>query len=161
MGTRWGINRTIAQVHALLFISKKPLPADQIAATLGIARSNTSTSLRELQNWGIVRVVHLLGDRRDHFESIKDVFEMFRVITRERKRREIDPTIQLLRTCIGEAGAAKAADPYLRDRLGELLEFFELADAAYARVESLPTSTLLKLAKLGEKSLRLLGIGEK
>ena len=78
MGTRWGINRTVAQIHALLFISKRPLPADEIAATLGIARSNVSNSLRELQNWGIIRVVHLMGDRRDHFESMKDVFEMFR-----------------------------------------------------------------------------------
>src|SRR2546430_15822260 len=91
MGTRWGINRTVAQVHALLFLSEKPLPADEIAKTLGVARSNISTSLRELQNWGIVRVVHVIGDRRDHFESMKDVFAMFRVIARERKRREIEP----------------------------------------------------------------------
>jgi DNA-binding transcriptional regulator GbsR (MarR family) len=96
MGTRWGINRTVAQIHALLFISKKPLSAEEIAATLEVARSNVSNSLRELQNWGIVRVVHILGDRRDHFESMKDVFEMFRVITRERKKREIDPTRQTL-----------------------------------------------------------------
>ena len=89
MGTRWGINRTVAQIHALLFLSEKPLPADEIAQTLGIARSNVSTSLRELQNWGIVRIVHVLGDRRDHFESMKDVFAMFRVIARERKKREI------------------------------------------------------------------------
>src|SRR5437762_14317233 len=102
MGTRWGINRTVAQVHALLFISKQPLPADEIAASLAIARSNASTSLRELQNGGIVRVVHILGDRRDHFEAIKDVFEMFRVISRERKRRELDPTAHVIRGCIGE-----------------------------------------------------------
>src|SRR5437016_1436825 len=102
MGTRWGINRTVAQIHALLFLSKKPLPADAIAHTLDIARSNVSTSLRELQNWGIVRVVHILGDRRDHFESMKDVFEMFRVIARERKKREIDPTVQMLRQSIAE-----------------------------------------------------------
>ena len=80
MGTRWGINRTVAQVHALLFLSEKPLPADEIAKTLGVARSNISTSLRELQNWGIVRIVHVMGDRRDHFESMKDVFAMFRII---------------------------------------------------------------------------------
>jgi DNA-binding transcriptional regulator GbsR (MarR family) len=161
MGARWGINRTVAQVHALLFISKKPLPADQIAATLGIARSNASTSLRELQNWGIVRLVHVLGDRRDHFESMKDVFEMFRVITRERKRREIDPTIEVLRNCICEAGNPKSADPYLRDRLGDLLEFFELADRAYEQMESLPTAALRKLANLGDKGLRMLGLGRK
>src|SRR5437763_12712551 len=86
MGTRSGINRTVAQIHALLFLSPRPRPAEEIAATLGIARSNVSNSLHELQNWGIVRVVHVLSDRRDHFESMKDVFEMFRVITRERKK---------------------------------------------------------------------------
>src|SRR5882724_1770569 len=108
MGTRWGINRTVAQIHALLFLSPRPRPAEEIAATLGIARSNVSNSLHELQNWGIVRVVHVLGDRRDHFESMKDVFEMFRVITRERKKREIDPTVQMLRQSIGEMSKPKA-----------------------------------------------------
>src|SRR5919109_266169 len=88
MGTRWGINRTVAQIHALLFLSPRPLPAEEIADTLGIARSNVSTSLKELQGWGIVKVVHLLGDRRDHFESLKDVWEMFRIIVEERKKRE-------------------------------------------------------------------------
>src|SRR6476660_9365831 len=102
MGTKWGINRTVAQIHALLFISKRPFSADDIVAALGIARSNVSNSLRELQNWGIVRVVHIMGDRRDHFESMKDVFEMFRVISRERKKREIDPTIAMLRDCIAD-----------------------------------------------------------
>src|ERR1700691_5920706 len=96
MGTRWGINRTVAQVHALLFLSPKPLPAEEIANTLAVARSNVSTSLRELQGWGIVRVVHALGDRRDHFESIKDVWEIFRIVSEERKRREIDPTLRVL-----------------------------------------------------------------
>src|ERR1700693_3146368 len=96
MGTRWGINRTVAQVHALLFLSPKPVPADEIATTLAVARSNVSTSLRELQGWGIVRVVHVLGDRRDHFESIKDVWEIFRIVSEERKRREIDPTLRAL-----------------------------------------------------------------
>src|SRR5688500_5496968 len=89
MGTRSGLNRTIAQIHALLFLSEKPLPADEIAQTLGIARSNTSTSLWELQTWGIVRVVHVLGDRRDHVESLKDDFEVFRGIARERQKRRV------------------------------------------------------------------------
>src|SRR3989442_9744327 len=145
MGTRWGINRTVAQVHALLFLSPKPLPADEIAATLGIARSNASTSLHELQNWGIVRVVHILGDRRDHFESIKDVFAMFRIIARERKRREIDPTVQVLEDCIGDAAKQKPTDAYTRDRLADLLQFFALANSAYTQLEKLQTPTLLKL----------------
>ena len=156
MGTRWSINRTVAQIHALLFLSPQPLPAEEIAATLGIARSNVSTSLHELQNWGIVRVVHVLGDRRDHFQSMKDVFEMFRVITYERKKREIDPTLKLLQRCIADAGKAKSADRYTRERLTDLLQFFELAETAYSQLEKLPTPILLKLAKMGDKTLRLL-----
>lgn len=158
MGTRWGINRTVAQIHALLFLSDKPLPADEIAQTLGIARSNTSTSLRELQNWGIVRIVHVLGDRRDHFESMKDVFAMFRVIARERKKREIEPTLRVLRDCIEEAGKPKAAAPHTREQLTELLNFFEIAMNAYEKMEKLPTPAILKVAKLGDKALKLLGI---
>jgi DNA-binding transcriptional regulator GbsR (MarR family) len=157
MGTRWGINRTVAQVHALLFLSEKPLPADEIAGTLGVARSNISNSLRELQNWGIVRIVHLAGDRRDHFESMKDVFAMFRVIARERKKREIEPTVRVLRDCIDESGKSKSV-PYTRERLAELLNFFEIATNAYDRMEKLPTPAVLKLAKLGDKAFRLLGI---
>jgi DNA-binding transcriptional regulator GbsR (MarR family) len=161
MGTRWGINRTVAQIHALLFLSKKPLPAEEIAQTLGIARSNVSNSLRELQNWGIVRVSHVMGDRRDHFESMKDVFEMFRVISRERKKREIDPTAHVLRECIAELSKSKPADAYTRDRLADLLKFFELANNAYAQMEMLPTPALLKLARLGNKGLKLLGVTRK
>jgi DNA-binding transcriptional regulator GbsR (MarR family) len=158
MGTRWGINRTVAQIHALLFLSKKPIPAEEIAQTLGIARSNVSNSLRELQNWGIVRVVHVMGDRRDHFESMKDVFEMFRVISRERKKREIDPTVHILRQCIAEVDKEKSGDTYIRDRLGDLLKFFELANTAYTQLEALPTPALLKLAKLGNRGLKMLGL---
>src|SRR5947207_8893545 len=119
MGTRWGVNRTVAQIHALLFLSPRPLPAEQIAVTLGIARSNVSNSLHELQNWGIVRVVHVLGDRRDHFESMKDVFAMFRVIIHERNKREIDPTLQALQRCIVEAGKPNSADRHARARFTE------------------------------------------
>jgi DNA-binding transcriptional regulator GbsR (MarR family) len=158
MGTRWGINRTVAQIHALLFLSEKPLPADEIAQTLGIARSNVSTSLRELQNWGIVRIVHVMGDRRDHFESMKDVFAMFRVIARERKKREIEPTVRVLRECINESSKPKSAAPHTRDQLSELLNFFEIATTAYEQLEKLPTPAVLKVARLGDKALKLLGI---
>src|SRR6266852_8191077 len=112
MGTRWGINRTVAQIHALLFLSPQPLPAEEIAQTLAVARSNVSTSLKELQSWGIVKLVHVLGDKRDHFESMKEVWEMFRVVLDERKKREIDPTLNMLRSCIAEAEKEKDADPY-------------------------------------------------
>src|SRR5229473_3360083 len=123
MGTRWGINRTVAQVHALLFVAPKPLPADEISTTLAVARSNVSTSLRELQGWGIVRVAHVLGDRRDHFESIKDVWEIFRIVSEERKRREIDPTLRVLAECVQELKKTGAGSLYTRERLEEMLEF--------------------------------------
>src|SRR5215467_9332003 len=123
MGTRWGVNRTVAQVHALLFISPAPLNADDIVDTLGVARSNVSTSLKELQGWGIVKLVHVLGDKRDHFESMKDVWEMFRLVLDERKRREIDPTLLILRECIAETGGSK--DAVTRERLQNLCDFFE------------------------------------
>jgi DNA-binding transcriptional regulator GbsR (MarR family) len=156
MGTRWGINRTVAQLHALLMISPRPLPAEEIAEALRIARSNVSTSLRELQNWGIVRLVHLPGDRRDHFESMEDVFEMFRVIARERKKREVDPTVRVLREFI--AGSSKKTERTTRKRLEELLAFFELGIGMYEQLERLPTPALAKLARLGDKAFRVLGL---
>src|SRR5216117_120371 len=110
MGTRWGINRTVAQIHALLYLSPKPLNAEEIAETLSVARSNVSTSLKELQGWGIVKVVHAKGDRRDHFESHKDVWELFQIIINERKRREIDPTLAVLQECVAEAEKGGAAE---------------------------------------------------
>src|SRR5262250_874616 len=123
MGTRWGINRTVAQVHALLFVSPKPLHAEEIANTLAVARSNVSTSLRELQGWGIVRVAHVLGDRRDHFESAKDVWEIFRIVSGERKRREIDPTLRVIGECVEELKKDVKSDAYTRERLESMLEF--------------------------------------
>jgi DNA-binding transcriptional regulator GbsR (MarR family) len=161
MGVRWGINRTVGQIHALLLLSQHPLPADEIADTLAIARSNVSTSIRELQNWGVARLVHLAGDRRDHFESIKDLFAMFRVIARERKKREIDPTVRVLRECIDEAPKQTTADRETRARLAELLELFELGTSAYEQLEKLPTPALIKIAKLGDKAFRLLGVSRK
>src|SRR5882724_3461065 len=123
MGTRWGINRTVAQLHALLYVSARPLNAEDIAETLDVARSNVSNSLKELQSWRIVKLVHVLGDKRDHFESMKDVWEMFRVVLDERKRREIDPTIVILEECIAEAENDKLTDEYTQERLRELAGF--------------------------------------
>jgi DNA-binding transcriptional regulator GbsR (MarR family) len=159
MGTRWGVNRTVAQVHALLYISPKPLNADDIVDTLGVARSNVSNSLKELQGWGIVKLVHVLGDKRDHFESMKDVWEMFRVVLDERKKREFDPTMRMLHECIVEAGTNKATDDYTLERLRELYKFFETTTAWYAQVRRWPTAATLKFMKLGDKVLKLLGIG--
>ena len=114
MGSRWGINRTVAQVHALLHISEQPVSAETIAAALGVARSNVSTSLRELQGWGIVRAVHVLGDRRVHFTSVSNVWELFRIIVDQRKRREIDPTVDMLRRALDELEGSKPGDRFTR-----------------------------------------------
>jgi DNA-binding transcriptional regulator GbsR (MarR family) len=159
MGTRWGINRTVAQVHALLFISPKPLNADQIVETLGVARSNVSTSLKELQGWGIIKLVHSMGDKRDHFESMKDVWELFRVVLNERKRREMDPTTQLLNECIAEAEQDKATDAYTQARLRDLRDFMETTSAWYMQIRQWPTSSIVKFVKLGDKVMKLLGFG--
>ena len=159
MGTRWGINRTVAQIHALLYISPKPLHAEEISETLGVARSNVSNSIRELQGWGIVKLTHVLGDRRDHFESTKDVWEMFRVVLDERKKREIDPTIAMLRECVAEAGKDKTTDAHTTQKLRELGEFFETTTAWYDQVRQWPTEALAKFVKAGDKIRRLLGMG--
>ena len=156
MGTRWGINRTVAQIHALLFISPKPLNAEDIVETLSVARSNVSTSLKELQGWGIVRLVHVMNDKRDHFESMKDVWEMFRLVLDERKRREIDPTLAMLRECISESELEK--DPHTKERLRELHDFFETTSDWYLQIRQWPASALAKLAKLGGKGLKVLGL---
>src|SRR5215213_7426805 len=131
MGQRWGINRTVAQIHALLYLSPRPLNAEEIAETLGVARSNVSNSIKELQGWDIVRVAHVMGDRRDHFESMKDVWEMFRIILDQRKKRETDPTLRLLRELSEQAKQKGQAEPYVRERLDEMLKFFELMTQWY------------------------------
>lgn len=156
MGARWGINRTVAQIHALLYISARPLHAEEIAETLSVARSNVSTSLKELQGWGIVRMVHVLNDKRDHFESLKDVWEMFRTVLDERKRREIDPTLVMLRECIAEADQQASKDPQVKERLLALCDFFETTTAWYAQVRKWPAPTLARFVKLGDKALKLL-----
>jgi DNA-binding transcriptional regulator GbsR (MarR family) len=159
MGTRWGVNRTVAQVHALLYISFKPLNADDIVDTLDVARSNVSTSIKELQGWGIVKLVHVLGDKRDHFESMKDVWDMFRVVMDERKKREFDPTMRMLHECLVEAEKGKATDAYTQERLRELYRFFETTSALYGQVRDWPTAAMLKFMKAGDKVLKALGIG--
>ena len=158
MGTKWGINRTVAQIHALLFISPRPLHAEEIAETLQVARSNVSTSLKELQAWGIVRRVHVLGDSRDHFESLKDVWEMFRIVLDERKKREIDPTVAVLRECLAQAETDGKTDEYAQTKLRELTEFLEVNSTWYEQIRRWPASALTKFLKLGDKTRKLLGL---
>src|SRR6266536_846673 len=151
MGTRWGINRTVAQIHALLYLSPKALPAEEIAEPLSVARSNVSTSIRELETWGIVRAVHVLGDRREHYESMKDVWEMFRLVIEQRKRREIDPTREILRQCLADLDPKEAGAEYTRERLVAMAGFFEAVTELYDQMKRLPTGTVRKLLRMGTK----------
>jgi DNA-binding transcriptional regulator GbsR (MarR family) len=155
MGTRWGVNRTVAQIHALLYLSGKPLPADEIAETLGVARSNVSTSLRELQAWNLVRMVHVLGDRRDHFETSTDIWELTRTIIRERKEREIAPTMAVLKELLDSPelmvdGVDRAA------RIKEMLVMLESLSAWSEEMLRLDTETLTKVLKLGARIQKLI-----
>ncbi|HKX40683.1 MAG TPA: MarR family transcriptional regulator [Burkholderiaceae bacterium] len=155
MGTRWGVNRTVAQIHALLFISGRPMHAEEIVETLGVARSNVSNSLRELQSWNLVRLVHLEGDRRDHFETSGDVWELLRTIVRERQRREITPTITVLRELLADPALAKEPAA-ARLRMRETLELLDTLTAWSDQMLTLDTATLTKVLKLGAKIKKLM-----
>ena len=154
MGPKWGVNRSVAQIHALLFLSKEPLTAEAIADALSLARSNVSTSLKELLGWRIVRLVHVMGDRRDHFESLQDVWEMFQIVLDERKRREIDPTTRILRECIEQVGS----DAHVKARLEAMLGFFETMSSWYQQVRRLPKGAMMRFVKMGRKVQKLLGV---
>ena len=155
MGTRWGTNRTVAQIHALLYLSPQPLRADEICDLLSVARSNVSTSIRELQGFGLVRMTHVLGDRRDYFESIHDVWELFRVIIEQRKQRELNPTLTMLRDCAAQVDKERDTDPVTKERIHNMLEFVETTSSWYEQIRDIPTSTLTKLMKLGQGITKL------
>ncbi len=151
MGTRWGVNRTVAQIHALLFLVNEPLTAEDLTETLGVARSNVSNSLKELQSWGLVRLTHVVADRRDHFVALQDVWEIFRVIMEERKRREIDPTLTVLRECMLEAGEDLILEKATKQKMAQVLEFMEMLTSTYDGYKRLPPDTLKKVIKMGAK----------
>ena len=153
MGPRWGVNRTEAQIHALLYVTARPWTAEEIAATLAVARSNVSTSLRDLQGWGIVKISHQLGERRDYFESLADVWEMVRIIGEERKKRELDPTLAVLRECVAEVGST---DPTTKQRLSAMLELFDSAESLYQSVRGISSGDLRRLATVRGRAQKLL-----
>lgn len=156
MGTRWGVNRTVAQIHALLYLSGRPMHAEEIAETLAVARSNVSNSLRELQGWRLVKLVHIPGDRRDHFETSHHVWELMRTIVQERQRRELAPTIDLLRELSNDPATSR--DPAeARLRIRETLELLETLTAWSDEMLRLDPETLTALLKMGAKIKRLLG----
>ena len=156
MGTRWGTNRTVAQIQALLYLSPKPLHADEIVDLLSVARSNVSTSIRELQSYGLVKMTHVLGDRRDYFESLGDVWELFRVIIAQRKQRELNPTLSMLRKCAMEVEKEKQTDSVTKERITNMLKFFESISDWYDQVQEIPTPTLQKIMKLGRRITKVI-----
>ena len=160
MGQAWGINRTMAQVHALLFVSPSPLDAEEISKLLDVSRSNVSTSLRELITWGVVRRVHIIGDRRDRFEALKDVMETFRVIMAERKRGEMDPTIALLENCVREAKAGDHQSNTRGNRLGKMLEFTRMVTTWYGHIDNLSTPALAAVQGGGDAGQAILTRGK-
>ncbi|MEO6363934.1 MAG: MarR family transcriptional regulator [Caldimonas sp.] len=156
MGARWGVNRSVAQIHALLYVTGRPMHADEICETLAIARSNVSTSLRELQSWNLVRLVHLSDDRRDHYDTSTHVWELMRTIARERQRREIAPTVAVLRELLADAAIAREPTA-VKQRMAQTLELLETLTAWGEEMLKLDTETLTKVLKLGARIKKLIG----
>nr|WP_137676824.1 MarR family transcriptional regulator [Parerythrobacter lutipelagi] len=156
MGTHWGVNRSVAQIHALLYLSDRPLHAEEICETLGLARSNVSNGVKELQGYGIVRRTHIEGDRRDHFTAETDLWEMLTRIVSERKRREIDPTIEALQRLSADMVGRTDVPAHVRDRIGRMHEFIGTLGSWYDDVRALPKTTLITLMKLGSKVARFI-----
>lgn len=161
MGGQWGVNRTIAQIHALLYVSDRPLNAEDIAETLGVARSNVSNSLKELQAWKIVKRVPVPGDRRDHFAAEDDVWEMAMRIANVRKERELNPALETLETCLAEAENDSRVSATQRARLEAMQEFTGSMDRWYEQMLKVPPATLLRMIKMGNTIVGLLGFGAK
>jgi DNA-binding transcriptional regulator GbsR (MarR family) len=159
MGNQWGVNRSVAQIHALLYLSENPLRADQIAEVLDIARSNVSNSIKELLSWKLIERVPIAGDRRDHFQAETDLWELVTRIAEGRKAREIDPAKAVLRNCVSQAQGDARVSPTALKRLKAMLDFVETVDRWYAQMLRLPKSTIMTLMKMGGKISGLLGRG--
>jgi len=160
MGSRWGINRTVGQIYALLFLSPKPLCADDIAASLAFSRSNVSMGLKELQAWRLVRLRHLTGDRREYFEAPEDVWEIFRVLAEERRRREVEPTLTMLRSALQETPQSDAE----RHALARMREMHDLIDQLmtwFDEVQKLSPDTARKLMGMGAMVSRVLELKDR
>ena len=159
MGGQWGVNRSVAQIHALLYLSERPLTAEEIAETLGMARSNVSNSLKELAGWKLVRRVPVLGDRRDHFEAETDLWEMVTRIAQGRKEREIDPAAAALRACRAEAEGDARVSPVAKKRLAEMEEFVGTLSRWYDQMLGVPAPKIMALIRMGGRVVNLLSFG--
>ena len=160
MGSQWGVNRSVSQIHALLYLSERPLTAEDIAAALGLARSNVSTSIRELMAWNLIRRVPVKGDRREHFEAETDLWEIAMRIAAVRKEREIDPAVAALKACVADAEGDSKLHPVADKRLKDMLAFVEGLDRWYAQMLTVPKPRLAALMRLGTRIVNLLPLGK-
>src|SRR5262245_26706948 len=160
MGSQWGVNRSVSQIHALLYLSARPLTAEEIALTLGLARSNVSNSIRELLAWGLIRRVPVKGDRREHFAAETDLWEIATRIAAVRKQRELDPAVDALRACVADASSDAKLDPVAAKRLKDMLAFVEMLDRWYPQMLTVPKSKLAALIRLGTRIVSLLPLGK-
>jgi DNA-binding transcriptional regulator GbsR (MarR family) len=160
MGSRWGINRTVGQIYALLYLSSEPLNAEEIVERLGVSRSNVSMGLKELQSWNLVRLQHKPGDRRDYFSTPDDIWQIVRTLVDERKKREIDPTLTLLREVLMQEPASRE-EPHAQTRMREMHDLFELLTDWYADMQRLETERLVQLLKLGTKVQKILDVKDR
>ena len=160
LGGQWGVNRSVAQIHALLYLSETPLNAEDIAATLGLARSNVSNSIKELLNWQLIHRVPLLGDRRDHYAAETDIWEMVTRIAKGRKAREVDPAEAALKVAVTEADGDDAVSKVARQRLHAMLDFVSTMSRWHDEMIAMPKSTLMTFIKMGSKVGRFLGRGK-
>ncbi len=161
LGSQWGVNRSVAQIHALLYLAERPLTAEDIADQLGLARSNVSNSIKELLGWGLIHRVPLLGERRDHFAAETDIWEMVTRIAKGRKAREIDPAEAALRACTAEAERDPDISAVAKQRLKAMLDFVSIMSRWHDEMLDVPKSTLMGLIKLGSKVTRLFGKSKK
>ena len=155
MGSRWGINRTVGQMYALIFVSPQPVNADEIAEALEFSRSNVSMGLKELQAWRLVRLLHVPGDRREYFEAPSDAWEIFRTLAEERRRREIEPTLSMLRSALLESPTTEE-DRIAQQRMKGMHDLIELMSTWFDDVQRMDHKTLVQLMKMGSKVQRLL-----
>ncbi len=156
MGTKWGVNRTVAQIHALLYIVGEPMNAEEICQTLNVARSNVSNSIKELQNWQLIQTAPILGDRREHFTTSDDVWALFKTIILERQRRELEPTVQFLEQLMQSDSFANE-NPAMQKRVKDTHELLDTMCSWSRKMLVLPSKTLNKIIKLGTGILKFLG----
>jgi DNA-binding transcriptional regulator GbsR (MarR family) len=160
MGSRWGINRTVGQIYALLYVSPKALNADEIGEALAFSRSNVSMGLKELQAWNLVRLQHLPDDRREYFQAPEDVWAIFRTLAEERRKREIDPTLSMLREALMESGVT-GDDVHAQQRMAQMHDLIELMTGWLADVQKMDSATLASLMKMGSKVAKLIETKDK